>query len=172
VVTEVWAYRDMTLLRRDLAGFEVEAVDGLVGKVERSVTDATGGYLVVDAGALAPLGGRLLLPAGVVADVDLDLERLFVRLRRDEMRSAPVYDWRIPLEQQDPDRFATYYAAHRPASPPAPEAARPRLEPVAESTQVEKTKRELYAEARERGVPGRSKMSKAELSRAVEQHSR
>jgi hypothetical protein len=171
MVTEVWAYRHATLRGVDLVGFEVEGLDGFLGRVERSAIDAVGGYLVVNAGALAPLGGRVLLPAGLVDDVDLDLERLFVRLTRAEIAGAPEYDWQLSLEQQEPDRFATYYAAHRPASPPAPDAARPRLEPVAESTQVEKTKRELYAEARTRGIPGRSKMSKAELVRAVGQHS-
>ena len=148
----------MALLRLDLAGFEVEAVDGLVGNVERSVTDAAGAYLVVDAGALAPLGGRVLLPAGVVADVDLDLERVSVRLTRDQIGSSPAYDWRIPLEQQERERFATYYGV----------PARPRLGAVADVPREEKTKRELYEEAKKLEIPGRSTMSKAELARAID----
>jgi hypothetical protein len=175
---EVWTYRDSTVRGLDLAGFEVEAVDGMLGTVERAATDATGGYLVVDAGSLAPLGGRVLLPAGVVDTVDLDSERLFVRLTRDEIRSAPAYDWQVPLGDRERDEFATYYAARRSgptlggatrARPPQ-QTADTRRRARRSVSRSERTKQELYDEAKKLGIEGRSKMSKTQLARALEQH--
>ena len=176
---EIWAYRDASLRGLDLGGFEVEALDGVVGRVERAASDQTGSYLVVDVGSLAPLGARVLLPAGVVDTVDLDSERLFVRLTRDQIRRAPEYDWRVPLDPSRRERFAEYYGT-RPspaAAPPEPAPRRlraaPEPSPPAKSDSTagtERTKQELYDEAKRLGIEGRSKMSKAELARAIERH--
>jgi hypothetical protein len=190
MVMKVWTYRDSTVRGLDLTGFEVEAIDGMLGRVERMSSDATGGYLVVDAGTLAPLGGRVLLPAGVVDSVDLDAERVFVRLTRDEIRRAPAYDWQVPLEQRHRDEFAAYYGAERP-EPAIRRAPRGRPQRAAETPSRsqrssrrsstgrgrarvtrgdERTKQELYDQAKKLGLEGRSKMSKAELARAIERH--
>ena len=178
MVTEVWTYRDTSLRGLDLTGFEVEALDGMLGKVERTVTEPTGGYVVVDAGTLAPLGGRVLLPGGAIDTVDLDSERLFVRLTREQIGSAPAYDWQAPLGARDRERFATYYADRRTGSAPAQKPrGRARLQPVRESgrdrrtaPRDEKTKQQLYDEAKKLGIEGRSKMSKPQLARAIERH--
>jgi len=190
MTTGIWTYRDSTLRGRDLDGFEVEAVDGPIGRIERAASEPTGGYLVVDAGTLAPLGGRVLLPAGVVDRVDLDAERVFVRLRREQIRSAPAYDWRVPLEQRHRDAFAAHYGAER-ATPTVARRTAARTQPRAgtaarstrsrrtsttarsrsrASSRQERTKQELYDDAKKLGIEGRSKMSKAQLARAVDRH--
>ena len=190
MATEIWTYRDTTVRGLDLNGFEVEAVDGPIGRVERTASEATGGYLVVDAGTLAPLGGRVLLPAGVIETVDVDSERVFVRLTRDKVRTSPAYDWRVPFEQRHREEFAAYYGGERTA-PAVGRAtrARPRAASETQSRQQrstrrasgkrhqarsrsgeERTKQQLYDEAKKLGVEGRSKMSKAQLARAVERH--
>ena len=175
---EVWTYRDSTVSGLDLTGFDVEALDGMLGRVERTASEATGGYLVVDAGSLAPLGGRVLIPAGVVDTVDVDSERVFVRLTREQIRSAPRYDWQAPLGQRERDEFGAYYAGTRAgtavgqatrARPPEQASGDGRRERRAPS-QTEKTKQQLYDEAKKLGLEGRSKMSKSELARALEQH--
>jgi hypothetical protein len=175
---ELWTYRDSSLRGLDLIGFDVEALDGILGTVERAASDAAGGYLVVDAGALAPRGGRVLLPAGVIDTVDLDSERIFVRLTRDKIRSGPEYDWQIPFGEREREQFAAYYGATR----AAPTAGRPvsALRPMQAVAALrreprlgflsERTKQELYDEAKKLDIPGRSKMSKAELARALEKH--
>ena len=175
---EVWTYRDSTVRGLDLTGFEVEALDGMLGRVERTASEATGGYLVVDAGSLAPLGGRVLLPGGVVDTVDLDSERVFVRLTREQIRSAPAYDWRAPFGQRERDEFGAYYGATttgtalgRATRPEPPrqtsgDGGRERRSPPSS----EKTKQQLYDEAKKLGIEGRSKMSKAQLARAIERH--
>jgi hypothetical protein len=190
MTSQLWTYRDSTVRGLDLSGFEVEATDGMLGRVERMSGEATGGYLVVDAGTLAPLGGRVLLPAGVVESVDLDAERVFVRLTRAEIRGAPAYDWRVPLEQRHRDEFASYYGAERPepAARRVPRGRPQRAEPPSRSQRSQRqsttsrgrtrttganepTKQELYDRAKKLGIEGRSKMSKAQLARALERHS-
>lgn len=190
MTSEVWTYRDSTVRGLDLSGFEVEARDGMLGRVERMSSEAMGGYLVVDAGTLAPLGGRVLLPAGVIDSVDLDAERVFVRLTRDEIRSAPAYDWQVPFERRHRDEFAAYYGAERPepavrraprgrAQASRATSSRTQRSPRRSSTSSgrgrttrgdERTKQELYDEAKKLGIEGRSKMSKAQLARALERH--
>jgi hypothetical protein len=49
------------------------------------------------------------------------------------------------------------------------EAEHQRLEQSGGATAAEKTRDELYAEAKEIGIEGRSKMDKEELAQAVEQ---
>lgn len=182
---EIWTYRDSSLRGLDLGGFEVETLDGVVGRIERVATEPTGAYLVVDAGAVAPRGARVLLPAGMVDTVDLDAERVFVRLTRAQIRSAPAYDWQVPLDPSSREQFAEYYGARRSelGATPQPDASR-QLRAVSEpsrtasprartaggpsETSSERTKQELYEEAKKLGVEGRSKMSKAQLARAIE----
>jgi hypothetical protein len=175
---EVWTYRDSTVRRLDLTGFEVEALDGMLGRVERTASEATGGYLVVDAGSLAPLGGRVLIPAGVIDTVDVDSERVFVRLSREQIRSAPAYDWQAPLGERERQEFGAYYGATRPGTALAEATrARPSRQTAGDggrerrsASRDEKTKQQLYDEAKKLRIEGRSKMSKAELARAIERH--
>ena len=178
---EVWTYRDSTVSGLDLTGFDVEALDGMLGRIERVASESMGGYLVVDAGSLAPLGGRVLLPAGVVDTVDLDSERVFVRLTREQIRSAPRYDWQAPLGQRERDEFSAYFAGTRtgaavgqPARAQPPQRSsgdgRRGRRSATRTEKTEKTKQQLYDEAKKLGVEGRSKMSKAQLARAIERH--
>jgi hypothetical protein len=160
----IWTYRDQTLRGRSLNGFEVEATDGRLGRVERTANDATGSYLVVDAGTMAPLGGRILLPAGLIDRVDVDEERVHLRSTRDEIRAAPAYDWRVPLEQRHRDEFASYYGSEPRSRPAKPRRAR---RTAGSRSGDQPTKKQLYDEARKLGIEGRSKMSKAQLARAV-----
>ena len=166
---QVWTFRDATLRGLDLGGFDVEAVDGLLGRVERTVSDATGAYLVVDVGSLAPLGGRALIPAGVVDDIDLDDERVLVRLTRDRVRRGPAYDWRVPIGDRQREELASYYTGRPDAAPrPARVTALAPVPATDDAADAPRTKAELYEEARRLGIAGRSKMSKAELARALD----
>ena len=175
---EVWTYRDSTVRRLDLTGFEVEALDGMLGRVERTASEATGGYLVVDAGSLAALGGRVLIPAGVIDTVDVDSERVFVRLTREQVRSAPAYDWQAPLGERERQEFGAYYSATRPGTAPRRSTStRPSRQTRGgggrarrSTSRSEKTKQQLYDEAKKLGIEGRSKLNKAQLARAVERH--
>jgi hypothetical protein len=173
MATAIWTYRDQTLRGRSLNGFDVEATDGRIGRVERTASDSTGSYLVVDAGTMAPLGGRILIPAGLIDRVELDDERVQLRSTRDQLTAAPAYDWRVPLEQHHRDQFASYYGSMSRArqATPARRPARSRSKSTGRRARSrasdQPTKKQLYEQARKLGIDGRSKMSKAQLARAV-----
>ena len=75
----------------DLTGFKVEALDGGIGKVDEATDDAGSSYIVVDTGPWI-FGKKVMLPAGVVRDVDLDTETVFVNRTKDQIKNAPEFD--------------------------------------------------------------------------------
>jgi len=89
--TELWSYRDATWRGGALIGLEVEATDGTIGKVADASDDTARSWLVVDTGSWIH-GKKVLLPAGVVQQIDLDEEKVYVDRTKDEIKSAPEYD--------------------------------------------------------------------------------
>jgi hypothetical protein len=107
--TDVWTYREPDWTSTDLAGFEVEAVDGDIGKVDECSREVGAGYIVVDTGSWI-LGKKVMLPAGVIRDIDLDSEKVFVDRTKDEIKNSPEFDpdrYREPLYR---DELGSYYA--------------------------------------------------------------
>ena len=68
---DVWTYRQPTWTQNDLTGFDVEAVDGSIGKVDEATTATDSSYLVVDTGPWI-FGKKVMLPAGVIETIDLE----------------------------------------------------------------------------------------------------
>jgi hypothetical protein len=88
---DVWVYRETTWAQSDLTGFSVEALDGSIGKIDEASNEVGGSYLVVDTGPWI-FGKKVMLPAGVVRDVDLDTQTVFVNRSKDEIKNAPEFD--------------------------------------------------------------------------------
>jgi len=88
---DVWAYRETIWLKSDLSGFSVEAHDGSIGKVDEASSELGGSYIVVDTGPWI-FGKKVMLPAGVVRDIDLDTETVFVDRTKDQIKNAPEFD--------------------------------------------------------------------------------
>ena len=74
-----------------VTGFEVHAVDGMIGIVEAATYDHGRSWLIVDTDFWI-FGERRLFPAGTVRGVTRDARRLFVGMTKDEIRNAPDYD--------------------------------------------------------------------------------
>ena len=89
--SDVWTYRETTWTQSHLTGFAVEALDGSIGKVDDASNDVGASYVVVDTGPWI-FGKKVMLPAGVISDVDLDAETVFVNRTKDEIKNAPEYD--------------------------------------------------------------------------------
>ena len=97
--TEVWTTPDTTRRGRttlhDLSGFDVEAIDGHIGKVDADTATATGttgnGCLVVDTGFWI-FGKKRMIPAGVVQRIDDEARKIYIGLTKDEVKNAPDYD--------------------------------------------------------------------------------
>jgi hypothetical protein len=89
--SDLWTYTNTSISQRDLTGFSVEALDGGIGKVDDATYEVGGSFLVVDTGPWI-LGKKVMLPAGVVRDVDLDTETVFVGRTKDQIKNAPEFD--------------------------------------------------------------------------------
>jgi Protein of unknown function (DUF2795) len=125
----------------ELIGFDVEAGDERVGRIHPATSEVDATYIVVDA-ALQPV----LLPAGLIVEVDEQGRKVKLSCTPEEVRGAPRF------EQQQPDL-----------------AAGDEVEVVAEvEAPPEPTRDELYAEAGRLGVTGRSTMTKDELGDELE----
>ena len=117
-IVEMWTFTVATpgldLSNVDLAGFKVEARDGSIGKVDEATHEASGSFIVVDTGPLI-FGKKVMLPAGVISDVDLDTETIFVDLTKDEIKNAPEFDEETYREQGYRSELGSYYSGRAPA---------------------------------------------------------
>src|SRR5262245_18934037 len=76
---------------RDIVGYDVEAADDSIGKVDKRSTEAGRDYLVVDTGFWI-FGHKRLIPAGVVRRVDNKQRKIYVAMTKDEIKNAPDFD--------------------------------------------------------------------------------
>jgi hypothetical protein len=78
---DVWTYREglfaSDVAPRTVVGYGVEAQDGSIGKVDDATYEVGASHLVVDTGPWI-FGKKVMLPAGVIRDVDHDDEKVFV----------------------------------------------------------------------------------------------
>ncbi len=106
--TDMWTYRETSWTQGDLTGFSVEAIDGSIGKVDEASNDVGGSYLVVDTGPWI-FGKKVMIPAGVIQDVDLDAEQVFVNRTKDEIKNAPEFDAESFRDDSYRGNLAGYY---------------------------------------------------------------
>jgi hypothetical protein len=110
-VTEIWTFSSVTqpnLANLDLTGYKVEALDGSIGKVDEATMEAGGSFIVVDTGPWI-FGKKVLLPAGVIRDVDPDTETVFVNRTKDQIKNAPEFDEKRYRDQDYRTEVGSYY---------------------------------------------------------------
>ena len=112
---DVWTYRersklgaDMLGTGTDLTGYGVEALDGSIGNVYKATYDTDNSYLVVDTGPWI-FGKKVMLPAGVVRQIDSDLELVYVNRTKDQIKSAPEFDDMLVGDESYRGRLGSYY---------------------------------------------------------------
>ena len=106
--TDIWAYRDQTWTTSDLTGYSVEAIDGSIGKIDKTSYDVGAGYLVVDTGPWI-FGKKVMLPAGVISRVDSNEEQVFVNRTKDQIKNAPEFDQDRDRDDAYRGQLGTYY---------------------------------------------------------------
>jgi hypothetical protein len=93
--TDVWTYREGAGISastvNSIIGFDVEAIDGSIGKVDEATSETGSSYIVVDTGPWI-FGKKVMLPAGVIQNVDMTEEKIFVNRTKDEIKNAPEFD--------------------------------------------------------------------------------
>src|SRR5262245_12680742 len=87
---ELWEFRS-TVPTRELTGFDVEARDGGIGKIDKSTEEIGSAAVVVDTGPWI-LGRKVVIPAGAIDRVDTDQKHVHVDMTKDQIKSSPEYD--------------------------------------------------------------------------------
>jgi hypothetical protein len=110
----VWTYRDTAQLGfdpasgRDLSGYEVEALDGSIGKVDAATHEVGQSQIVVDTGPWI-FGKKVLIPAGIVDRIDESDEKIWVNRTKDQIKNAPEYDDDLFADSGYRDALGSYY---------------------------------------------------------------
>jgi hypothetical protein len=109
-MAELWTFEVVELADPavDLTGYEVEATDGRIGKVDEATYDTGAGSIVVDTGFWI-FGKRRLIPAGAVRDLDLDEKVVRVNLTKDQVKGAPDYDEAMRDDEAYRQQHTDYY---------------------------------------------------------------
>ena len=88
-MTNIWSYRETTWTEdRSLVGYDVEALDGSIGKIDETTTDTDSAHVVVDTGWWI-FGKKRLIPAGAITAIDHDQQKVGVQMTKDQIKSAP-----------------------------------------------------------------------------------
>ena len=87
----IWTYRESSWVDTDLTGYKVDAVDGSIGKIDEASNKVGSSYIVVDTGPWI-FGKKVMLPAGVIRDIDPDSETVFVSRTKDQIKDSPEFD--------------------------------------------------------------------------------
>jgi hypothetical protein len=110
-----WTYRrdaEMSGNQADLVGFDVEATDGSIGKIDEATYDVGHSYVVVDTGPWI-FGSKVMLPAGTINRVDRNDRKVFVNRNKGEIKSAPKFDKDTYTSRDYRDRLGEYYGKFR-----------------------------------------------------------
>jgi hypothetical protein len=109
---DVWMYRDPTLAKslskEELVGYEVESIDGSIGKIDDASFETDTGHIVVDTGPWI-FGKKVVLPAGTIDRIDPDEERVYVNRTKDQIKDAPQLDKEMLIDARHRDEVAGYY---------------------------------------------------------------
>jgi hypothetical protein len=107
---EIWTYRDASSWSdASITGYDVEATDGSIGKIDELSAEAGSSYVVVDTGFWI-FGKKRLVPAGVIDRVDRQNEKVFVRMTKEQVKNAPDFD--DTHRQRRGKEYDTYYETY------------------------------------------------------------
>ena len=109
---DVWMYRDPTLAtslnKQRIVGYDVESIDGSIGKIDDASFDTDIGHIVVDTGPWI-FGKKVMLPVGVLRNVDHENEKVFVNRTKDEIKNAVEFDDSFRNDEKYRTELGTYY---------------------------------------------------------------
>jgi hypothetical protein len=113
--TTLWRYDDPTWAEIDLVGYDVEAVDGEIGKIEWAIEGIGTRYLVVDTRPWV-FGKKVMLPAGIVERVDVTNKRVHVGQTKNVIKRAPAFNEARHHDPRYRQALSVYYGRGRAAT--------------------------------------------------------
>jgi hypothetical protein len=117
--TTLWRYDDPTWAEIELVGYDVEALDGEIGRIDEAGQDIGTRYLVVDTGPWI-FGKKVMLPAGLVERVDLSSKRVHVGRTKEVIKKAPELNDARRHDSRYREALSLYYGPSRLAAPQSP----------------------------------------------------
>ena len=113
-IAEVWIFQAKGVRVEDLVGFDVEATDGHIGKIDHATAEADRNFVVVDTGFWI-FGKKRLIPAGVIELVDNDKRKVYLTLTKEQVKSAPDFDEKLHTSYDETyyDHVGGYYGGFR-----------------------------------------------------------
>jgi hypothetical protein len=109
--TRMWVWRSDLVATGSIEGFDVQATDGSIGKIDESTHDVGTSYVVVDTGPWI-FGKKVLLPAGMIERVDRSDERVLVSLTKEQIKNAPEFDEATYHDDTYRSSLGDYYAPY------------------------------------------------------------
>jgi hypothetical protein len=108
-MSSMWDYRPgVAFSDAGIVGYEVEATDGRIGKIDESSADAGSAYVVVDTGFWI-FGKKRLIPAGVIDRVDDGEQRVYIGMTKDQVKAAPDFEDDHRSRRDDYDNYYEPY---------------------------------------------------------------
>ena len=111
----VWSYRvDMgsPSEQANIIGYDVEATDGSIGKIDAASEETSRQYLVVDTGFWI-FGKKRLIPAGMATRIDHPNGKVYVSMTKDQIKQAPDYDEAMTAADDGYyDKYSDYYSPY------------------------------------------------------------
>lgn len=107
-MTDIWTFREQQAATPALAGFDVEALDGSIGSIDEATGETGSACLVVDTGFWI-FGKKRMIPAGVIDTIDLDQEKVYVNLTKEQIKGAPDYDDMLREDDKYRRSIGEYY---------------------------------------------------------------
>jgi hypothetical protein len=114
MVGDMWQFRQTPELDSyaaqgiDMTGYKVEALDGSIGKIDKTSNDVGGSFIVVDTGPWI-LGKEVLLPAGVISRIDRHERKVYVHRTKEQIENAPEFDDSLLGDESYRSSLASYY---------------------------------------------------------------
>jgi hypothetical protein len=109
-MTEQWTYGVEFAEPVDLTGFDVEAADGHIGKIDEATYETGAGYVVVDTGFWI-FGKRRMIPAGAITEIDLDNKMARCAMTKDQIKDAPDFDEALRDDTTYRKQVGDYYSS-------------------------------------------------------------
>jgi hypothetical protein len=98
---------------REVAGYEIQAVDGLIGRVDDFIVndgDWAIRYLVVDtADWLGDAGSKVLISPWWADEISWAKSRMFIHTSREAVKESPPYDFDGPVSREYEDDLFDHY---------------------------------------------------------------
>jgi hypothetical protein len=106
----LWRYSDRSRFGtvQEIEGFDVEATDGDIGKIDEANDEVGASYIVVDTGPWI-FGRKVVLPAGAIDRIDLENRKVRVRLTKDQIKNSPEFEGEEYRQERYRTRLGDYY---------------------------------------------------------------